>query len=179
MKLRNIAYATFVAAAAVAFVIGSAVPSEAAKKKKEAAAPPPQEPTCLIRTERTGLRDQGRPEVHLCELLLRDEGRRKWREGRRLQGGQGREVGRHEEVDEEEDLSRRFTPKRLPEELGPLRCSGPFVFLSGICPITDDYFFRGGICSSSAICSFVSGFSRNLSFTASAIAPSRSANLSV
>jgi hypothetical protein len=49
MKLRNITFATFVAAAAVAFVIGSAVPSEAAKKKmKEAAAPPPQEPTCLI-----------------------------------------------------------------------------------------------------------------------------------
>ena len=41
MKLKNFAYATFVGAAAVAFVIGSAVPSEAAKKKKEAAAPPP------------------------------------------------------------------------------------------------------------------------------------------
>ena len=37
MKLKNLAYATFVAAAAVAFVIGSAVPSEAAKKKKAAA----------------------------------------------------------------------------------------------------------------------------------------------
>ena len=41
MKLKNLAYATFVAATAVAFVIGSAVPSEAAKKKKAAAAPPP------------------------------------------------------------------------------------------------------------------------------------------
>ena len=41
MKLKNFAYATFVGAAAVAFVIGSAVPSDAAKKKKEAAAPPP------------------------------------------------------------------------------------------------------------------------------------------
>jgi hypothetical protein len=41
MKLKNLAYATFVAAAAVAFVIGSAVPSEAAKKKAAAAAPPP------------------------------------------------------------------------------------------------------------------------------------------
>jgi len=41
MKLKNVAYATFVAATAVAFVIGSAVPSEAAKKKKAAAAPPP------------------------------------------------------------------------------------------------------------------------------------------
>ena len=29
MKFKNLAYATFVAAAAVAFVIGSAVPSEA------------------------------------------------------------------------------------------------------------------------------------------------------
>ena len=34
MKIKNLAYATFVAAAAVAIVIGSAVPSEAAKKKK-------------------------------------------------------------------------------------------------------------------------------------------------
>ena len=34
MKLKNLAYATFVGAAAVAFVIGSAVPSEAAKKKQ-------------------------------------------------------------------------------------------------------------------------------------------------
>jgi hypothetical protein len=41
MTIKNLAYATFVAAAAVAFVIGSAVPSEAAKKKKAAAAPPP------------------------------------------------------------------------------------------------------------------------------------------
>ncbi|HET7804328.1 MAG TPA: hypothetical protein VFL53_08805 [Pseudolabrys sp.] len=41
MTFKNLAYATFVAAAAVAFVIGSAVPSEAAKKKKAAAAPPP------------------------------------------------------------------------------------------------------------------------------------------
>jgi hypothetical protein len=53
MKIRNLAYATFVAIAAVAFVIGSAVPSEAAKKKKKAAAAAPapatqqaQWPTC-------------------------------------------------------------------------------------------------------------------------------------
>ena len=44
MKFKNLAYATFVAAAAVAFVIGSAVPSEAAKKKKAAAAAPPPPP---------------------------------------------------------------------------------------------------------------------------------------
>ena len=36
MKIKNLAYATFVAVAAVAFVIGSAVPSEAAKKKEAA-----------------------------------------------------------------------------------------------------------------------------------------------
>ena len=49
MTIKKLAYATFVAAAAVAFVIGSAVPSEAAKKKKAAAAaPPPQQPTCLL-----------------------------------------------------------------------------------------------------------------------------------
>jgi hypothetical protein len=52
MQIRKLAYAAFVAIAAVAFVIGSAVPSEAAKKKKAAAAaaPPPapqaQWPTC-------------------------------------------------------------------------------------------------------------------------------------
>lgn len=53
MQIRKLAYATFVAIAAVAFVIGSAVPSEAAKKKKKtaAAAPAPateqaQWPTC-------------------------------------------------------------------------------------------------------------------------------------
>lgn len=44
MKFKNLAYATFVAAAAVAFVIGSAVPSEAAKKKKAAAAAAPPAP---------------------------------------------------------------------------------------------------------------------------------------
>ena len=50
MQIKKLAYAAFVAVAAVAFVIGSAVPSEAAKKKKAAAAPPPapeaQWPTC-------------------------------------------------------------------------------------------------------------------------------------
>jgi hypothetical protein len=50
MKIRKLAYATFVGLAAVAFVIGSAVPSEAAKKKKAAAAAPAapaqQWPTC-------------------------------------------------------------------------------------------------------------------------------------
>lgn len=47
MKIRNIAYAAFVGVAAVAFIVGSAVPSEAAKKKKAAAAPAPQPVSCL------------------------------------------------------------------------------------------------------------------------------------
>src|SRR5262245_56128283 len=50
MKIKNLAYASFVAVAAVALVIGSAVPSEAAKKKKAAAvAPPaPQPVSCFV-----------------------------------------------------------------------------------------------------------------------------------
>jgi len=52
MTIRNLAYTALVGAAAVAFVIGSAVPSEAAKKKKAAAAPPPPPtPTCLMAAE--------------------------------------------------------------------------------------------------------------------------------
>jgi hypothetical protein len=52
MQIKKLAYAMFVGVAAVAFVIGSAVPSEAAKKKTAAAAaaaPAPaaqQWPTC-------------------------------------------------------------------------------------------------------------------------------------
>jgi hypothetical protein len=50
MKIKNLAYATFVTAAAVALVIGSAVPSEAAKKKTAAAATPPapQPVSCFV-----------------------------------------------------------------------------------------------------------------------------------
>jgi hypothetical protein len=40
MKLKNIGYAVVIAATAAAFVIGSAMPSEAKGKKKEAAPPP-------------------------------------------------------------------------------------------------------------------------------------------
>ena len=46
MKLKNIGYVAIVAATAVMFVLGSAVPGEAAKKKKAAAAPPPPAATC-------------------------------------------------------------------------------------------------------------------------------------
>jgi len=50
MQIKKLAYAMFVGVPAVAFVIGSAVPSEAAKKKKAAAAAPApaaqQWPTC-------------------------------------------------------------------------------------------------------------------------------------
>jgi hypothetical protein len=50
MTIKKLASITFVAAAAVALVIGSAVPSEAAKKKKAAAAAPAPatQPTCLM-----------------------------------------------------------------------------------------------------------------------------------
>jgi len=52
MTIRNLAYTAIVGMAAVAFVIGSAVPSEAAKKKKAAAAPPPPpSPTCWMGPE--------------------------------------------------------------------------------------------------------------------------------
>jgi hypothetical protein len=50
MKIKNLAYAALVGVAAVAIVIGSAVPSEAAKKKKAAAAPPPPPPTQCLTT---------------------------------------------------------------------------------------------------------------------------------
>src|SRR5262245_9917080 len=58
---------------------------------------------------------------------------------------------------------------------GPLRRSGP----SHLQDFARTYFLRGGICNNSVTCSWDSCLSRNFSFTASAIAPSRSANLSV
>jgi hypothetical protein len=50
MKIKNLAYAALVGVAAVAIVVGSAVPSEAAKKKKAAAAPPPPPPAQCLTT---------------------------------------------------------------------------------------------------------------------------------
>lgn len=51
MKLRTIGYAAVIAMTAAAFVIGSAVPSDAkAKKKKAEAAPPPA--TCWLTTDK-------------------------------------------------------------------------------------------------------------------------------
>jgi hypothetical protein len=47
MKLKNFAYAALVAAAAVAFVLGSATTGEA-KHRKKAAAPPPQPQICIL-----------------------------------------------------------------------------------------------------------------------------------
>jgi hypothetical protein len=47
MKLKNIGYGVFIAATAIAFVIGSSVSSEAKSKKKMAAPPPPQEAICF------------------------------------------------------------------------------------------------------------------------------------
>lgn len=46
MKLKNFGYAAVIAVTAVAFVIGSALPSDAKAKKKAEAAPPP--PACFI-----------------------------------------------------------------------------------------------------------------------------------
>jgi hypothetical protein len=46
MTIRNVAYTALLGITAVAFIIGSAVPSEAAKKKKAAAAPAPQPAAC-------------------------------------------------------------------------------------------------------------------------------------
>ena len=82
MKIRKLAYATFVGLAAVAFVIGSAVPSEAAKKKKAA---PRWGPTRFVGAAVadvlgsalcTSLRDQGQPEFQLHQCLLCHE---RWR----------------------------------------------------------------------------------------------------
>jgi hypothetical protein len=51
MKLKNIGYAVVIAATAVAFVIGSAIPSDAkAKKKKAEAAPTPL--SCLLTADK-------------------------------------------------------------------------------------------------------------------------------
>jgi hypothetical protein len=47
MNYKSIGYAVMIAATATAFVIGSAVPSDAKGKKKEAAAPAPTPITCL------------------------------------------------------------------------------------------------------------------------------------
>ncbi len=44
MKLKTIAYAALVVAAAFAFALGSATTGEAKAKKKKAAAPPPAQP---------------------------------------------------------------------------------------------------------------------------------------
>ena len=47
MTIRNVAYTALLGAAAIAIIIGSAVPSEAAKKKKAAAAAPTPQQQCL------------------------------------------------------------------------------------------------------------------------------------
>ena len=104
MKLKNLAYATFVGAAAVAFVIGSAVPSEAAKKKggsRAAAAAPAGR---VRRRTCSGVRNQGRHELHLSQCLLGRERRRESCQAGRMQRGQdGR---RQEKVKEEEGVIR-------------------------------------------------------------------------
>jgi hypothetical protein len=68
MKLKNIGYAAFIAAAAAAFVIGSGGPSEAKAKK---AAAPVTYPRPLPHGGEAGLCGEGRHEVHLCQRLHR------------------------------------------------------------------------------------------------------------
>lgn len=48
MKLRNFGYAAVLAVTAAAFVIGSAMPSDAKAKKKKAEAAPPSTVACFI-----------------------------------------------------------------------------------------------------------------------------------
>jgi hypothetical protein len=48
MKLKNIGYAVIIAATAVAFVIGSAMPSEAKGKKAKKVAAPQYTPSCMF-----------------------------------------------------------------------------------------------------------------------------------
>ena len=48
MKLRTIGYAAVVAMTAAAFVIGSAVPSDAKAKKKKAEAAPAKQASCMF-----------------------------------------------------------------------------------------------------------------------------------
>lgn len=48
MKLKNFAYAAFVAIAATAFVLGGVSSSEAKGKKKKMAAPAPTQATCMF-----------------------------------------------------------------------------------------------------------------------------------
>ena len=71
MTLKKIGYAALIAVATAAVVIGSAGSGEAKSKKKMAAPPPPPPPTCWFTVEQSGLRHQGRHEVHLLQRLLR------------------------------------------------------------------------------------------------------------
>ncbi len=105
MKFKNLAYATFVAAAAVAFVIGSAVPSEAAKEeggsRGTAAAPAARllggpAPVCATK---------GDHEVHLSQRLLRRERRREGLPSR-VHAKQRPSQGRRQEKGKEEKVIR-------------------------------------------------------------------------
>src|SRR4029453_12259355 len=113
---------------------------------------------------RTGLREEGRHELQLHQRLLRDEGSGEGCQAGRMQGSKGWR-------EEEEGISHNSNRAKV---RGPLRCRGPLHFTRPVA----DYFLRGGICSNSVTWSWVNGLSRNFNFTASAIAPSRSANFS-
>ena len=121
MQIRKIAYAAFVGVAAVAFVIGSAVPSEAAKKKKCRG----RSTTCrdgamanvLGRSVWAGLREKGQPDVQLHQCLLCHEGRRFRRQSWRLQASKGWR--------KEESLNYLANANGR-----AAACSGPFLFLA-------------------------------------------------
>ena len=167
MKFKNLAYATFVAAAAVAFVIGSAVPSEAARRRKRQPRRPRRRRSCAPADR---LRC-AQPRATRSSLITTPAGPRKMaqRPPSRVHAKRPRQ-GRRQEKGKEEKVIRNSVKHN-----GPLLTQRP-VFISRV---NEFYFLRGGIWSNSAICSLVNGFSRNFNFTASATAPSRSANLSV
>ena len=109
----------------------------------------------------SGLRDQGRPEVHLHQLLLRGEGWCHVRESGRVQSGEGRRAA----------AKRRKPPRRsklprkqqLTNQTGRCDTAARFQFTRGRRFISCAAEFA----ISSAICSLVSGFSRNFNSTAS------------
>src|SRR5581483_10116560 len=114
------------------------------------------------------LHRKGRHEEYLCECLFRASGRRQGcvEQGLLDQGREGTEEGK-KEGDEAEKSCQAVSARGKAERAAAMR--GPFSFAPA------NYFCRGGIWMSSASCSLVSGLSRNLSFTASRMAPSRSA----
>ena len=94
MKLKNIAYAAFIAVAAAAFVIGSGGSSEA--KGKKMAPPPPHPGPCFdIAGPVCGVK--GGMKFTYANACYAAEGRRQGGFARRLPESQGAQEGRQEE----------------------------------------------------------------------------------